>query len=541
MSDFTLLRELNELLLLMVDDRIGSEQLERLNSIIVDHPQAARYYCLFMGLYLDLDHYGSVFVSKAGIEEPSVDSDDVAACRRVLETLEDRSSGVASADPEEVEQRRNTVKAMAEEALARFKKEERERQERLAYKQYMAMRRKLVVGVGAFAALVMILLGGWLIPLVTQRAYRTSETGLPTLIPPVAVVSESIQAQWADGSSRGIGTELIPGPLTLQAGFAEITFKNQAKLILEAPVEVTLIDEHQSGLNAGILTAYVPDTAKGFVVQTPSVQITDLGTAFGVEVDAAGVTDLLVADGYVATVLKNETIDESARAQTFRRDEAVRLDARSGVAQTIPVDKDRFSFSWEEVLYKPRLTGQITFHWETPESLAWDAFESDSTLFIFPERRNVLLAENLDVDAIPNDELYVMEFTKATLPAGSRVDCYLIHWDPHLKSEQGPPPLKARDKWQVTATVRFSRPIVGLIAVAAGLDATDNLFGVEETIYPSAVRDVNEMARGLEMDATTSTRDRLRFSEDRLELQMHIYGHAYDHLRILVASATEGM
>ena len=47
------------------------------------------------------------------------------------------------------------------------------------------------------------------------------------------------------------------------------------------------------------------------------------------------------------------------------------------------------------------------------------------------------------------------------------------------------------------------------------------------------------MARGLEIDTSMPTRDRLTLSEDRLELQMSLYGHVYDHMRILVTSFSE--
>ena len=89
------------------------------------------------------------------------------------------------------------------------------------------------------------------------------------------------------------------------------------------------------------------------------------------------------------------------------------------------------------------------------------------------------------------------------------------------------------------ATVRFSRPIVGLIIGTSRLNATDRLFGVEQTKYPSTVDEADEVARGLEMDNSMPTRDRLTLSEDSLELQMSLYGHVYDHMRILVTSFSE--
>jgi len=543
MSDFASLSKLNELLLLMLDDQISPEQLETLNLILTRNPQAARYYCEFIGIYVELGHYGSVFVSKAGTEDQTTDGDFYVACRQALErlnettTIADQPSPFSTDEPRAVDiywdvvRQKNAIKEIAEKAFARFKEEERQRQEALAYRQYVAMRRKLVVGVSAVTALVIIVLAGGLVPILTRDVPAAPIASVDPATPPVvAVISESSRARWADEDPRTVGTELNPGTVILREGFAELTFKSNAKLILEAPAELDLINGRQSGLKSGILTAYVPEAAKGFVVRTPSVEITDLGTAFGLQVAAEGVTDLHVLSGYVATVLENESMDEAKRARTYRRDEAVRLDARHGTAQPIPMDKARFSFSWEDVLYKPRLSGQVTFRWETPDSLALDAFESDNTLFVFPEKRNVVLSENLAVDIVPSGDPQPLEPTDVFLPTGSRVDSYLIHWDPRVKSKQ---------EWKMQATVRFSRPIVGLIVGTSRLNATDHLFGVEQTQYPSTVDEADEVARGLEMDISMPTRDRLTLSEDRLELQMSLYGHVYDHMRILVTSFSE--
>lgn len=49
----------------------------------------------------------------------------------------------------------------------------------------------------------------------------------------------------------------------------------------------------------GRITAHVDGRAKGFAIETPNTLIVDQGTEFGVEIDAAGQTDVVVFQGLV--------------------------------------------------------------------------------------------------------------------------------------------------------------------------------------------------------------------------------------------------
>ena len=128
-------------------------------------------------------------------------------------------------------------------------------------------------------------------PLVDNTPTETTEPGrvdpvLPDALQPVATLTASHNAQWAERAlARGSG--LRPGQrLTLTAGFAEITTHRGAIAILEAPATVELIDNDNAiRLHTGKLVGICEtDSSKGFLVRTPHMDITDLGTEFGVEV-----------------------------------------------------------------------------------------------------------------------------------------------------------------------------------------------------------------------------------------------------------------
>lgn len=116
----------------------------------------------------------------------------------------------------------------------------------------------------------------------------------------VATLIDSINAKWADVEGEmNSGTSIATGnkSLLLREGYAEILFDNQAKVILEGPSEFQVLSEDQIKLNYGRLYAIVPREAIGFAIKTPSSQIVDLGTEFGVDTNFQGDTSLHVMKG----------------------------------------------------------------------------------------------------------------------------------------------------------------------------------------------------------------------------------------------------
>ncbi|MCE9547968.1 MAG: FecR family protein [Planctomycetia bacterium] len=97
-----------------------------------------------------------------------------------------------------------------------------------------------------------------------------------------ATLVQTTDAKWQDDSAPA-GDALAPGQrLKLTSGSVTITFKSQARVIVDGPAELTIVDATACRLSNGKLTAQVPAPAKGFKVHTPDGTVTDLGTEFGV-------------------------------------------------------------------------------------------------------------------------------------------------------------------------------------------------------------------------------------------------------------------
>ena len=105
----------------------------------------------------------------------------------------------------------------------------------------------------------------------------------------VATLTAEHDAVW----ERRPGEDLYAGQrFTLTGGFAEVTTRNGAVVIIEAPASIELLDHPNAiRLHDGRLVGlcHTP-LSKGFVVKTAYADVTDLGTEFGVEVSPNSVT-----------------------------------------------------------------------------------------------------------------------------------------------------------------------------------------------------------------------------------------------------------
>src|SRR5262249_25961196 len=106
--------------------------------------------------------------------------------------------------------------------------------------------------------------------------------------------------KWEAGSlPTEDGAQLSAGRLRLAEGIARIVFTNGAEITIEAPADLELVAVERCILHAGRLVAKVPAQASGFIVDTPTAVLKDLGTEFGVHVKDARTADVQVFNGIV--------------------------------------------------------------------------------------------------------------------------------------------------------------------------------------------------------------------------------------------------
>ena len=152
----------------------------------------------------------------------------------------------------------------------------------------------------------------------------TPDSTTPAIIL-VATLTGEQNARWA-GSALAPGDRLQARQrLTLTQGMAQITTNHGAVAILEAPCTVELTDHDNalrliSGKLVGICET---ESSKGFLVRAPHMDITDLGTRFGVDATSPKRTDVHIFEGKVEVdrtgivdVRQELSTGQSARAST---------------------------------------------------------------------------------------------------------------------------------------------------------------------------------------------------------------------------------
>jgi len=108
--------------------------------------------------------------------------------------------------------------------------------------------------------------------------------------------------------------------MMVKQGCVEFTFESGVSCIVKGPADLTLLEENSLRLDRGSSWFHVPTKAVGFQVQTPELEVVDLGTEFGVISQPDENDEVHVLKGRVAlTALlgrKEEVILEAGQART---------------------------------------------------------------------------------------------------------------------------------------------------------------------------------------------------------------------------------
>jgi hypothetical protein len=186
------------------------------------------------------------------------------------------------------------------------------------------------VGIAATAAAVLFLVSS-LAP--------SSPPVVTTAAAPVATLVEfSADAEWSQSDlSRVLGASLAAGLVELLQGRVTLRMQSGAEVILEAPARAELVNGMLVRLERGRTSVRVPEQAIGFRVLTPTAEIVDMGTEFGVAVEADGASEVHVFHGLVMARRQGSDL-----IVPLLQDEAGRIEAERGDLMSIESDPERF-------------------------------------------------------------------------------------------------------------------------------------------------------------------------------------------------------
>lgn len=165
---------------------------------------------------------------------------------------------------------------------------------------------------------------------------------------------------WSNSHDKHIREDgwISNGLLELQSGVVEIAFNSGARVFLEGPAKLSVESENRAFLEAGNLTAEVNSHSTGFTINTPRMNIVDIGTRFGVKVDDTGDTEVHVMEGEVEASRSGGNAVEVL----LREGLALRADSRPLSSMTpIPYAGDQFVLTAGP---SPSETPAIQFHFD---------------------------------------------------------------------------------------------------------------------------------------------------------------------------------
>lgn len=354
--------------------------------------------------------------------------------------------------------------------------------------------------------------------------FQKSERGGPA-IEPFASVAAIDQTDSALRNGDRLGNTTIE----IQRGLIRLQFDDGVEVTLQGPARYELIGPGKTRLHSGLLTATVPPGAEGFQVSTPTAEVVDLGTAFGIEIDSEGIPVVSVFDGEVEV-----TPGDSGAGHLVQEGEAVRVTQRHEI-QAARFDAAVFEKVWPVASGVSGSTGAFRFapDWPRPMGLV----QSNTDVFVLPEGYARILSEPLRVNvSSPGKVRVAADLTPAEIAAGKRVKSFLLQFRPLDQRDEGGPPQtqpNPNELKRIVGEITFNRPVLGLIVVGDDLRTSDGLFSKRGGQFP-------QKGRALELSGTPRD-DTVTLSDDRrtVKLDLAAFGIFGDQVRVIVDQSLE--
>jgi len=151
----------------------------------------------------------------------------------------------------------------------------------------------------------------------------------------------------SEDSPYQVGERVVLEKLRMDRGSLRFRISSGAVVDLEGPVILEFVNPMRLRLLLGNITIDVGSEAKGFVLDTASALLVDIGTRFGASVGNDGSTDVLVLEGEVEVYRAGELPTQKSRLASLYEGEAARMANREAKIQrllALALQGDRWRF-----------------------------------------------------------------------------------------------------------------------------------------------------------------------------------------------------
>jgi hypothetical protein len=329
------------------------------------------------------------------------------------------------------------------------------------------------------------------------------------------IVGNTLDAEWGgDRLPLHKGDGLPAEMMTLRSGLAQF-HSGGVQLVVEGPATFRFTPEYNVQLKYGRLLASVAPSASGFTVHTPSGDVVDIGTVFGVHAERQGRVHADVLKGSVRVEPA-----ESDASRLLRAGDGISFLPGSAVPRSAVVDSQSMSYVRE----LPMIDGIVSTRGAMKMDYSRPPLRpSNATIFIRTERQPGTLPKDVPVTFLDSSSAYTFTTKSANggvVPKGTRMRSYSIYFGPVSKEPS---------RWVKTSgSVTFERPIIGVICSHELLAKSDRMFGGALADLAGTVPKIGFIRRGLDKE------DSITISPDGRTLQLNLQAYHMDQIRVLV-------
>ncbi|KLU01193.1 putative transmembrane protein [Rhodopirellula islandica] len=213
-------------------------------------------------------------------------------------------------------------------------------------------------------------------PQPTIAQSNSAQPTAPQSVGDEATTRDSSEVAWlVTGYNHRFNDGLAPQNNSFERGDYELTdgsitlrFDSGVDVSIEAPARFTVVNSLRMKMDAGRARAIVPETGHGFVIQTPTADVEDLGTEFGVYVSEEQDVELHVFAGEVNVHTAN------LPSRRIQEDTAVHLTSM-GTKHLSATDD--VAFTTRSKIGYQRWLADSTARREDPSTLLYFDFEPD--------------------------------------------------------------------------------------------------------------------------------------------------------------------
>ena len=354
------------------------------------------------------------------------------------------------------------------------------------------------------AAAAAVILCGWL-------GWRSISSNPDSVVEAVSFVQHASRS-----TALVVGVGFKPGDwIRFEKGRVAVRFESGAKLAVEGPADFQILSNNGARMTRGRATIRVPGKIKGFMLDTPAERIVDLGTSFGVNIEQNGATSISVFEGSVELRGKQH----GSGPQQLSAGESVRVAGNLVAPSDIPYDVSDYLPTWRTSFGVEAIDGAMRVAEPSERAMPGKTVDRNR-LLIFPERESVQLLSGFVVNATEPGEYRFPNGLKhvVALQSPMVVDSYLVQFNPGQS-------VTAESPNRFSGTLKFDRPVVGLLFRAMMLDESDAMLGLPAADFGDIFR------RGI------NASDEVSLSVDRRTLTVSFdVINGVDQIRVLVAS-----